>query len=449
MRKRTKAPASRWPTPAELVVARLGRCPHPSPIPAAENLFVDDTNRILLGSDLRAVQPFLEAGRVPPSFEPAGARARVFFEPAKLSCGIVTCGGLCPGLNNVIRAIVLQLTYVYRVRHILGFRYGYAGLAAKSRFEPTLLTPDLVGNLHRLGGTFLGSSRGPQDLGEMAETLVRRKVGILFVIGGDGGLRGASALAGEIRRRKLPIAVIGVPKTIDNDLEWTARTFGFATAVEAAAPAISAAHAEAQAAWNGIGLVKLMGRESGFIAAGATLASADVNFCLVPEVPFTLSGKGGFLEVLERRMEQKHHAVIVVAEGAGQDLFPDDDARERDASGNVRLKDIGIFLRDEIARHFAERGTTVNVRYIDPSYTIRSQPANSLDAQLCLAFGQHAAHAGMAGRTDVLVGIWNQHFTHVPIPLAIRERKRIDPAGEVWERVLETTRQPASMLGRH
>jgi 6-phosphofructokinase 1 len=440
---------STWPEPSEVTVQTLGPCQYPSPIDSVHHEpWVEDADRVLLCSDLFEIEPLLKTGRPLPSFEPAGPRSKVFFDTAKLTCGVLTCGGLCPGLNNVVRSIVLRLTYAYGVQRILGFRYGYAGLAPKNGHEPLPLTPHTVDSLQQFGGTMLGSSRGPQDLGEMAENLQRLGVGILFVIGGDGGLRGASALAGELTRRDLPISVIGVPKTIDNDLDWTWRSFGFDTAVSAATTVITAAHEEARAAWNGVGLVKLMGRHSGFIAAHATLASSDVNICLVPEVPFTLEGEGGFLHVLEQRLDEKRHAVVVVAEGAGQGLLEADGEPQRDASGNVRLKDIGTFLRGKIGEHLATRGKEVNIRYIDPSYTIRSLPANSIDAQLCLVLGQHAVHAGMAGRTNMLVGVWNQRFTHVPIPVAIGSRKQLDPAGESWQRVLEVTGQPGSLVGR-
>jgi len=429
-----------WPTAAELAVKTLGECRHASPLagPDSHEPFVDEARRVLLCSDAVELR---HMGDALPSFEPAGPRARIFFDPDALACGILTCGGLCPGLNNVVRAIVLRLAYAYRIRRIYGFSYGYEGLARPDVHEPVLLFPDAVEHLHERGGTALGSSRGPQDLGRMVDTLVRFGVRLLFVIGGDGGLRGASALAGEIARRGLSIGVVGVPKTIDNDLQWTWRSFGFDTAVDAARTVLAAAHEEARGAWNGVGLVKLMGRHSGFIAAHAALASGDVNFCLVPEVRFVLEGPDGFLAALEARLAAKHHAVVVVAEGAGQELIADGGAAARDPSGNVKLKDIGTFLRDRIAAHFRATGIDGVVRYIDPSYTIRSLPTNSFDAQLCLALGQHAVHAGMAGRTDVLVAVWNQRFTHVPIPVAAAARRQLDPRGELWQRVLESTGQ--------
>jgi 6-phosphofructokinase 1 len=430
----------RWPTLDDLTVKTLGECRYASPLvtSGAHEPFVDEERRVLVCGDTAELESMRSSL---PSLEPAGPRPRIFFEPAALTCGILTCGGLCPGLNNVVRAIVLRLAYAYGVRRIYGFRYGYAGLAHPDIHEPRVLGGDVVEHLHERGGTLLGSSRGPQDPGRMIDALIRFDVRLLVVIGGDGGLRGASALAAEIARRKLSIGVVGVPKTIDNDLQWTWRSFGFDTAVEAARTVITAAHEEARGAWNGVGLVRLMGRHSGFIAAHATLASGDVNFCLVPEVPFVLEGPDGFLAALERRLGAKHHAVVVVAEGAGQELIADGTTPAHDPSGNLKLKDVGTFLRDRITAHLAAARIDGVVRYIDPSYTIRSLPTNSFDSQLCLALGQHAVHAGMAGRTDMLVGVWNQRFTHVPIATAVATRRRIDPDGELWQRVLESTGQ--------
>jgi 6-phosphofructokinase 1 len=360
----------------------------------------------------------------------------------------VTCGGLCPGINNAIRAIVLTLHYAYGVPRILGFRYGYAGLTSQSGSEPFLLSPATVDTIHEDGGTLLGTSRGQRDIGDMVDTLRRWNVGVLFAIGGDGTMRGARALHQEIVHRGLRIGIIGIPKTIDNDLAWIERSFGFNTAVAEARRVVAGAHAEARGAWNGIGLVKLMGRYAGFIAAHASLASSDVNFCLVPEVPLTLDGECGFLRALEQRLDEKHHAVIVVAEGAGQDLLHDPTHPEYDPSGNRRLKDIGVFLRDQITHYFAARHKEMTIKYIDPSYTIRSLPADSLDAECCLMLGQHAVHAGMAGCTDMLVSYWNQHFVHVPLGCVMHVRPQLDMQGEIWQRVLEATGQPALWLGR-
>jgi 6-phosphofructokinase 1 len=341
----------------------------------------------------------------------------------------------------VIRSLVMTALHTYGVRRCLGFRYGYAGLNPASGFEPMELTHDAVDHVHEQGGTMLGSSRGPQDPAVMVDTLVRHRVDMLFTVGGDGTLRGASALAAEIARRGLPIAVIGVPKTIDNDLSWIARSFGFTTSVEEARDVLQGAHIEARGTLNGVGLVKLMGRHSGFIAAHACLANHDVDFCLVPEVPEELDGEDGFLRALEERLERRHHALIVVAEGFGQDLMTSTGEVLRDASGNVKLGDVGVFLRDRILEHFAGRGKGLSMKYIDPSYTIRSLPACAMDAEYCLGLGQQAVHAGMAGRTDMVVGLWNNYFTNVPMPLVTGQRRRIDPQGRVWLSVLDATGQ--------
>jgi 6-phosphofructokinase 1 len=433
------------PDPEQLRIRSLGPCEIPSPLAQRDTLFVDEGRRVLTCSDTVELKPYIDTCTMPPAFEPAGARHSIFFEPSKVTAGIVTCGGLCPGLNDVIRSIVMTLSYGYGAKRILGFRYGYAGLAREPREPAVELGPADVRDIHHDGGSLLGSSRGPQEPAEMVETLAELGVNVLFTIGGDGTLRGAAAIAAEIGRRGLPISVIGIPKTIDNDLAWTVRSFGFVTAVEEGRKAIEAAHSEARGAWNGVGLVKLMGRHSGFIAAQSSLANADVNFCLVPEVPFALHGETGFLSALRSRLEEKHHAVVVVAEGAGQDLL-EQAPPVYDASGNVKLGDVGTFVRDEIRRHFAEAGRPVDVKYIDPSYIIRSLPANAVDSEFCLMLGQDAVHAGMAGRTNMVVAFWNRHFTHVPIELAVATRKRLDPEGAIWQGVLKATGQPASMV---
>ncbi|NOT57689.1 MAG: ATP-dependent 6-phosphofructokinase [Deltaproteobacteria bacterium] len=436
------------PPAHDTVVATLGACLLPSPLLTTGQRFVDDSHRVLLSADSRDLPPFTASGQIPPAFEVAGPRSQLFFDPATVTCGIVTCGGICPGVNDVIRSLVLTLTHAYGVRQILGFRYGYAGLVSQSDFPPLHLTPAVVDTIHQQGGTLLGTSRGPQDIGQMVDTLVREHVGILFTIGGDGTLHGAIALSQEIQRRHLAISIIAIPKTIDNDLTWVEQSFGFATAVEAATAAIQAAHTEARGAWNGIGLVKLMGRHSGFIAAHASLANSDVNFCLVPESPFLLAGERGFLPALAQRLAHRHHAVIVVAEGAGQAILQEPAHQERDASGNLRLKDIGVFLRDEITRYFSAQSTEITLKYIDPSYLVRGVSANAFDSQFCLMLGQHAVHAGMAGRTAMLIGYWHQQFTHVPLPLAVARRKQLDPRGTAWQSVLQATGQATWMADR-
>ena len=334
----------------------------------------------------------------------------------------------------------MVLWYRYGVQRIEGLRYGYEGLAETSGHDPLVLTPETVADIHKDGGTILGSSRGPQDVGAMADFLAARGINILFTVGGDGTQRGALALSAELRRRGLDVAVVGIPKTIDNDICFTERTFGFETAVAMSRPPITGAHMEAKGVRNGVGLVKLMGRESGFVAAHAALASSDVNLVLVPEVPFSLERLLAFLEV---RLEEKSHAVIVAAEGAGQNLVSREGA---DASGNPALGDVGVFLRSAILAHFHEAGTPCSVKYIDPSYTIRSAPANADDSVFCFRLAENAVHAAMAGRTEMVVSLWNGHFVHVPMRKAVETRKNLDPAGSLWQSVLENTGQPASLL---
>jgi 6-phosphofructokinase 1 len=329
----------------------------------------------------------------------------------------------------VIRTITLTLEWQYGVKKVLGFRYGYEGLSSNARKEPMEMTASVVDGIQHIGGTILGSSRGHQESKDMVDTLCKHDVSILFVIGGDGTFAGAHEIAEEAQRRDLKLSVIAIPKTIDNDIFCSETTFGFATAVEEGRKAIAAAHEEARAAWNGVGLVKLMGRDSGFIAAGASLANSDVNFCLIPEVPFELED---LLSRLEGRLTRKRHAVIVVAEGAGQDLIKKDTVI-KDESGNIRHADIGLFLKDRIKKHFKEKDLPLTIKYIDPSYTIRSCPANARDSIFCLAFGQNAVHAGMAGKTDMFIGYWNHHYTHVPLTAAIGRRKKIDVHGWAWE----------------
>jgi len=420
-------------------IESLGECRFPSPM--SQGRFVADSERIMYHASYSDISPYLDAGGEPPTLELAGPRARIFFDPPTIACGIVTCGGLCPGINDVIRAVVLSLNHHYGIRKVYGFRYGYEGLVRSHGHTPLDLTLDAVSHIGELGGTILASSRGPQDPARMVDTLEELGIGILFAIGGDGTLKGAGAIAAEAARRGRAISVIGIPKTIDNDISFVQTTFGFETAVSEAQRAIYAAHTEAVGARNGVGLVKLMGRDSGFIAAYSALVDSQVNFCLVPEVPFTLSG---LLSCLEKRLEQRGHAVIAVAEGAGQELLQA--AAGRDASGNVKLADIGTFLRDAIKEHFARSGRELNLKYIDPSYIIRSQPANPHDSVLCLLLGHNAVHAGMAGRTNMVVGFWNHQFTHVPIALATSTRKKIDPEGRLWSSVLASTGQPREMI---
>jgi 6-phosphofructokinase 1 len=406
--------------------------------------FVDDNERILYDVSLDNFKECKETNEVPISFEKAGPRENIYFEPAKTKVGIVTCGGLCPGLNNVIRSLVNELFYRYGISRILGFQYGYEGFIPKYNHPVIELTPAMVSNIHLSGGTFLGSSRGEQDVEKMVDTLEILNINLLFCIGGDGTLRGAHAIHEEIEKRKLKICISGIPKTIDNDIDLIQKSFGFETAFSIANDIISNAHNEASGAFNGISLVKLMGRDSGYIAANSALAIQEVNFVLIPEISFDLYGPRGFLKILKKRLEERHHAVIVVAEGAGQDLFESEKA-EKDASGNVKYKDIGIYLKDKISEEYKSKGFPHSIKYIDPSYIIRSAPANPNDSKFCNLLAQNAVHAALAGKTDFVVGFWNNQFTLMPIQTVVAKRKKIDVESELWWNVLEATGQPISM----
>lgn len=379
-------------------------------------------------------------------FEKAGPRRHIFFDPAQTRAAIVTCGGLCPGLNEVIRSLFMELNFGYRIAEILGIRFGYQGLNPALGHEPIVLTRDFTSQISRLGGTALGTSRGPQDVGGMVDFLVRRHINILFCIGGDGTQRGAAAIAREVARRGLKIAVVGIPKTIDNDILFCERTFGYVTAVERASDVIHLAHNEAKSQPRCIGLVKVMGRSAGFIACLATLACQEVNFVLIPELPFDLHGERGFLAALRERIDSRQHAVIVVAEGAGQHLFQDEPVR-KDKSGNVLQHDIGLRLKQEILAYFQGIGQPVDIKYIDPSYIIRSVQANCDDTLLCDQLARRAVHAAMAGKTNLIVGYLNSRFIHVPIAMAVAQKKQVELDSELWASVLAATGQPAR-LGR-
>lgn len=402
--------------------------------------FISDNTRVVIDVNVDSLVKAVKKGKDLPSFELAGPRNKIYFDPSKLRCAIVACGGLCPGLNGIIRAVVLELYYGYGVHNIYGIRYGLQGFIPKYGHDILSLTPDVVGNIIRKGGSFLGSSRGPQDVDVIVDCLERMNIGALFMLGGDGTLMAAAKIVEVISKRGLKISVIGIPKTIDNDIFMVSKSFGFDTAVDVATQSIRAAHNEAMGFPNGIGLIKLMGRHSGFIAATASLAQQDVNFVLIPEVDIDLHGPGGFLSALEKRLELRGHAVIVVAEGAGQSFF-EGKAELRDPSGNIKLQDIGLFLKKEILSYFEERKITVTLKYIDPSYIIRSLPANSNDHVFCSFLGRDAVHAAMAGKTGLLIGYWNNHFVHIPMSASAGKRKKIDPDGELWLSVLEATGQ--------
>ncbi len=435
--------------PEQLSVRTLGEARVASPLGLSSRdgdfiaNYVADDDTVVLSHNRKNIEAVVKRGAYLPAFVKAGPRDKIFFAPDRVRAAIVTCGGLCPGINNVIRSLVMELHYRYGVETIWGIQYGYRGFIKDHGLPPRRLTPELVKGIHETGGSFLGSSRGPQSTAAIVDWLQAEGVSILFTIGGDGTLRGAADIDAEVERRGGAIAVVAIPKTIDNDIPYVEKTFGLETAFAVASESIRSAHTEAVGAPGGIGLVKVMGRYSGFIAANAALAMNEVNFVLVPEVPFDLEGPRGFLSLLKNRIKDRGHAVIVAAEGAGQEFF--DGRKGADHSGNRKLVDIGLFLKDAIRGYFAKERMDVNMKYIDPSYLVRSVAAHADDAIYCLQLAQHAVHAGMRGYTGLVVGHWNGQFTYVPLALANSSRKFVSPDGELWRAVLEATGQPYRM----
>ncbi|RIV73717.1 ATP-dependent 6-phosphofructokinase [Flagellimonas aequoris] len=431
-------------------IERLGASQYESPLKLSTTKgdhlfnFVSETDRLVFDLSLEQYNHCLNTGTTPICMEQAGPRQHIFFESNKTTAAIVTCGGLCPGINNVIRGVVMALHYFYGVKRIIGIPYGYEGLNPAKGHGFVELTPEKVRDIHQFGGTFLGSSRGAQDVGVMVDTLQENHVDMLFAIGGDGTLKGVNALGEEISRRNAEISVVGIPKTIDNDIDLIDESFGFETAFDVASPILRDAHNEATGAYNGISIIKLMGRDSGFIAASAALAMPVVNFVLVPEMNFGLEGENGFLKILEQRLLQKKHAVIVVAEGAGQQLF-EHRQEIKDASGNIKHEDIGVFLKEKIAAYFKGKETPVTIKYIDPSYIVRCAPANSSDSVYCSRLAYHAVHGAMAGKTKFVASKVNNKYVYVPISEVTKKRKKINLEGEFWFSVLQSTGQPFSL----
>lgn len=430
----------------ETQVRSLGECLYDSPLTPLLDYrqysinYAEESDRILADNTASWLSRHGDSPYQLPGLEPAGARRKIYFDPATMRAGIVTCGGLCPGLNNVVRSLVNEFTRLYKIDKVFGFQNGYRGFLENSDRPVLELTPELVECIHERGGTMLGSSRGKQDPGMIVDRLQELGINALLVVGGDGTLRGAMSIADEIERRQLKISVIGVPKTIDNDIRFTDQSFGFQTAMAEGANAIRAAQVEAAGAPQGVGLVKLMGRHSGFIACYASLAVNDANFVLIPEVPFQLEGEHGLFAMLRQRLERKGEAVIVVAEGAGQHLMQCSD--KTDASGNARLSDVGVWLKQQIESHFAQNNWPLNLKYIDPSYAIRSVPANAYDSVFCTRLAHNAVHAAMCGKTRMVVSRWQTKWVHVPMDLAIKQRNCVDPNGDLWMTVLESTGQP-------
>lgn len=435
----------------DFTIEHLGKCSIPSPLTLSNcesdfiSNYVTDDDYIIYNVNSRPDTTITYTRQM--MLEEAGPREKIYFDPAKTKAGIVTCGGLCPGLNDVIRSIVMCLWYSYGVRNIHGIRYGYRGFLPEFKLPTIDLEAESVADINRTGGTILGSSRGFGDrTSDVVDAIERMNLSMLFTLGGDGTQRGALAIADEAKKRGLKLSVIGIPKTIDNDLSFIQKSFGFETAVSHAVEAVMDAHVEAKGVPNGVGIVRVMGRESGFIAAHTTLATSVVNFVLVPEVPFDLEGTHGLLHHLDKRLDGRGHAVILIAEGAGQSLMPQ--SHEKDASGNEKLGDIGVLLRQKITEHFKKEKKEVNIRYIDPSYMIRSAPANPNDSIYCARLGTNAVHAAMAGRNKMIISMINYHFVHVPISAVVSRRNKIDPESPLWRDVITATGQPPLMSNK-
>ncbi|XP_043720058.1 ATP-dependent 6-phosphofructokinase 6-like [Telopea speciosissima] len=375
-------------------------------------------------------------------FRRAGPRQKVYFESDEVRACIVTCGGLCPGLNTVIREIVCGLHHMYGVNKVLGIEGGYRGFYSRNTVT---LTPKVVNDIHKRGGTILGTSRGGHDTAKIVDSIQDRGINQVYIIGGDGTQKGAFLIFQEIKRRGLKVAVAGIPKTIDNDISVIDKSFGFDTAVEEAQRAINAAHVESESIENGVGVVKLMGRNSGFIAMYATLASRDVDCCLIPESPFYLDGPGGLFEFMEKRLKEHGHMVIVIAEGAGQDLVSESmKSEQQDASGNKLLQDVGLWISEQIKDHFKKRSKlSINLKYIDPTYMIRAVPSIASDNVYCTLLAQSAVHGAMAGYTGFIVGPVNGRHAYIPFYRVTEMQNKVVITDRMWARLLSSTNQPS------
>jgi 6-phosphofructokinase 1 len=434
-------------------------------------LNVIDDSHVILGDIVRH-------GSSPPTsrcWVRAGPRALCYFEPHSVVAAVVTCGGLCPGLNNVVREIVLTLHNTYGARRVYGVQKGYWGFhtpdadlsvgAARHPSCPSadapVLTPEGVAGINTQGGTVLGADRGGLSASSVAadvDVILRfcanRGINQLYVIGGDGTHRGASSVALEAQRRRVPLAVAAIPKTIDNDVDIIDRSFGFETAYSEAQQAIRSAKTEAASALNGLGIGKLRGRHAGFIAAHAAMASGDVDLCLIPEVPVVFTGPASFGAHVLAVMRRKGHAVVVVAEGAGEkEILAEQRAAATaasaaggacfDAGGNALLPEVGPWLKAKLSAYLTERGCRPICKYIDPSYMIRSVAAHAADAEYCMLLGQNAVHGAMAGFTGFSTGLVNNRMAYIPISaITANSPRKMNARGRTYERLLQITRQP-------
>jgi 6-phosphofructokinase 1 len=408
--------------------------------------FVSNSDRILLNSVAfgSATDPSQTCSLAADAYNPqgcdyipewvvrAGPRAEVYFKSEEVNAAIVTCGGLCPGINDVIRSIVNTLEVGYGVKKISGVRYGFKGFFSGDPFMQ--LNRKNVRNIHNTGGSVLGSGRGGGDVQKIVESIIDNGINMVFVIGGNGTHAGANAISDECAKRGVKVSVVGVPKTIDNDILLLDKTFGFDTAVEEAQKAIQAAAIEAQSAHRGVGVVKLMGRQSGFIAMFATLANGFVDCCLIPEIDWAAHGPNGVIEYVRNTLDAQGHAVVVLAEGAGQEYVT---TSGTDAGGNPKLGDIGQWFCKQLKAELK-----CDVKYIDPTYMVRGCVANAHDSIMCTVLGQNAVHGAFAGFTGISIGSVSAHTAFLPIPRMIERERLVDPDGRMWHRTLASTGQP-------
>jgi len=336
-----------------------------------------DSSRSSTTSTTAAASPTLPSPPTPPTTLPtsptppptrllsylrAGPRKTTYHDPHQSCAAIVTCGGLCPGMNDVICSLTNTLKVTYQVPRVLGIRGGWWGFHKQENLPPMELDAAKVDGVQHVGGTMLGSSRGGFDADKVLQACVAWQVNLLFVIGGDGTHRGALAVADLAQALKIPMSVVGIPKTIDNDIGIIDRSFGFESAVAEAKVAIKSAKVEASCAPNGIGVVKLMGRDSGYIAAHSTISShGDVDLLLIPElkIDFDVDSSTNIFNHLHNTLLNKGHAVVVLSEGAGAEHLLQETTRNSKTSADgtqPKLPPIGIYMKKRIQDYFNQVG---------------------------------------------------------------------------------------------
>ena len=332
--------------------------------------------------------------------------------------GVLTGGGDCPGLNAVIRAIVRTGVAEYGYEFI-GFRDGWRGPLEGDTM--TLDVPAVRGILPR-GGTILGTSRtnpladsaaagGRSGLERIKDNLADLDVDALVAIGGEDTLGVAAQLHGQ------DVKIVGVPKTIDNDLGATDYTFGFDTAVNIAMEAIDRLHTTAESHHRAM-IVEVMGRHAGWIALLAGMAGG-ANVILIPEQPFDIGQVCGWVE---HRFQTRYEPIVVVSEGA----FPKRGAEvanlEVDEFGHARLGGVGQLLADEI-----EKRTGKEARTIVLGHGQRGGTPTAFDRVLATRFGVHAIRAAADGAFGAMVALRGTDIVQVPIAEATRELKLVPP----------------------